>query len=667
MDEILKERYELAAKRIGELAVEDDGYFSALARRCLYLVKCHDLAVSGKLNGLSLSDLQALNKEGYDELVSDYENSFADPDLAVKVLGSKNGKVLSALYALSFKYILSAYSANTFMITVYLELVLEISGLRSTDSLTSGAIKNAIYYYFHDYCYEFTRIRQTELRDPRANRPLKILTEENLKVPDYLYKSGLYVSGNETDTMSFINSLSDSDVQKMAFAFTDGYERGFYAAGIDYSERKIVEIRYPLGFERIIKSAVEIFVSKGKETVMRFDTGSFSGVCSSSPNRQFEHDHRNDNVLYLDGRYRQVSLDAMEEAYKSLAEQMAVYAGPACLESFGEADFNPVNKASVLKPDDEQNSLTVSIRNESAVILRKYIDMTKRSFTIMSLPSAVIGEGFEDIFREVMAVNTLDNDKYKAIHQKIIDVLDRGKYVRVKGRGDNKTDMKVMLHTLSDPGRETNFENCTADVNIPVGEVFTSPVLTGTCGVLNVSHAYLEGREFKNLCLEFEDGMVRSYSCDNFEKEEENREYIFENILFRRDCLPIGEFAIGTNTTAYAMAEKYGIWKKLPILIAEKTGPHFAVGDTCYSDMEEVRVYNPDGKEIVAKSNEVSDLRDVDRNKAYFNCHTDITIPYHELDYIRVFTENGEELSVIENGLFADPGTEELKAKMLCG
>jgi leucyl aminopeptidase (aminopeptidase T) len=63
--------------------------------------------------------------------------------------------------------------------------------------------------------------------------------------------------------------------------------------------------------------------------------------------------------------------------------------------------------------------------------------------------------------------------------------------------GDNRTQMKVALHHLSDPEKETNFENCVADVNIPVGEVFTSPVLKGTEGVLHVTQVYLEGTPFQ--------------------------------------------------------------------------------------------------------------------------------------------------------------------------
>ena len=79
------------------------------------------------------------------------------------------------------------------------------------------------------------------------------------------------------------------------------------------------------------------------------------------------------------------------------------------------------------------------------------------------------------------------------------------------------------------------------------------------------------------------------------------------------------------------MARKYQIADKLPILIAEKTGPHFAVGDTCYTYDEDNMTYNPDGKAIIARDNEISIRRKEDISKAYFNCHTDITIPYDEL------------------------------------
>jgi hypothetical protein len=152
--------------------------------------------------------------------------------------------------------------------------------------------------------------------------------------------------------------------------------------------------------------------------------------------------------------------------------------------------------------------------------------------------------------------------------------------------------------------------------------------------------------------------MIADYNCGNFERELENKEYVHENVLYKHPTLPLGEFAIGTNTTAYVVAKKYGIEDKMPILIAEKMGPHFAVGDTCYSWSEENRLYNRNGKEIVAKDNSISILRKEDVSKAYFQCHTDITIPYEEIAEITVVTGEGDRIPLLKDGRFVLTGTE---------
>ena len=128
--------------------------------------------------------------------------------------------------------------------------------------------------------------------------------------------------------------------------------------------------------------------------------------------------------------------------------------------------------------------------------------------------------------------------------------------------------------------------------------------------------------------------------------------------MHRHETLPLGEFAIGTNTRAYVMAQKYQIQDRLTILIGEKTGPHFAIGDTCYSFEEDVMTYNPDGKAIIARENECSALRHTNPQKAYFQVHTDITIPYSELGSIDVIGRDGVGTNLLLNGRFTLPGTE---------
>ncbi|MCQ2982491.1 MAG: aminopeptidase, partial [Treponemataceae bacterium] len=281
--------------------------------------------------------------------------------------------------------------------------------------------------------------------------------------------------------------------------------------------------------------------------------------------------------------------------------------------------------------------------------------------TIIAYPIPEIGDKFHEIFAETVKVNTLDYKTYEDIQQKLIDVLDQADYVTVTGRGKNRTNLTIKNWELTDPAKQTAYENCVADVNIPVGEVFTSPVLEGTNGLLHVTEVYLEGLKFKDLEIELKDGMITRYTCGNFATEEENKKFVLDNVLFQHESVPIGEFAIGTNTVAYKMGIEYDCQGKLPILIAEKTGPHFAMGDTCFSRSEDVKTFNPDGKEMVAKENSCSRKRGTDQAKdAYFNCHTDITIPYDELDTIVAHRKDGTTVDVIRGGRFVVPGTEEL-------
>ena len=204
----------------------------------------------------------------------------------------------------------------------------------------------------------------------------------------------------------------------------------------------------------------------------------------------------------------------------------------------------------------------------SGQITNQYIIGEERSFTIIAYPVPEIGEKFKEIFAETVKINTLDYTLYQNMQQKIIDVLDQAEKVHITGKNNNKTDLYVSIWPLKDTTKESAFENCVADVNIPVGEVFTSPVLKGTTGKLFVSQVYLNELKYLNLEIDFEDGMIRDYTCTNFEKEEECRKYIKENVLMNHETLPMGEFAIGTNTTAYRMARDFDIADKLPILIA---------------------------------------------------------------------------------------------------
>ena len=460
--------------------------------------------------------------------------------------------------------------------------------------------------------------------------------------------------------------LDDAVIKRMADVYTEGYRIGFVNTGKDLSRKSAVNIRYVLGFERVIKKAIANFEKMGlKPVIYRSGVSVLTkrqhlkiGYFGAVANKQYEYDHRNDQALFLDKKFLERKLEVVKTTYESCKELAAGFAGPACIEMFGEEPFAPEQKEDVLKLSEKQEELVLLFDSRQSQITNEYIRGDERSFTIVAYPVPEIGERYEEIFDEIIRINTLDAGTYEKVQQTLIDALDQGEYVHILGDNGNRTDLKVQLYPLKDPQKETIFENCVADVNIPVGEVFTSPVLEGTSGLLHVSKVYLNELQYKDLEITFANGMIADYNCGNFDRELENKEYIHDNILHKHPTLPLGEFAIGTNTTAYVAARKYGIEEKMPILIAEKMGPHFAVGDTCYSWSEDIKVYNPNGKEIVARDNSVSIQRKEDVSKAYFYCHTDITIPYEELKSITVVTKSGEEIALLENGRFVLPGTE---------
>jgi aminopeptidase len=675
-----QERFELALERVRQISLDRSVpviYQEYFEQEASFIIKMNDLREKlekGEDRSASLDELEIMNRSLYAELLPEnYGSCYGNPAYTASMFGEEYGQILSFLYAELRGLIVYAYEDRLWDMLVVMELFLECYGMFEEEELpAAGALKSAIYWYVSDYSREMMEYRVREMVDPSLSFAVDILMNEDLQDIRYLYRFGEYVTENERKTAEFLNSLPEEEIDRMAAVFTGGYRQGFIAGKKDMSRKKTVNIRYRLGFERIVRSAVRQFAQMGLTPVIyRAATHSLNkrqnlriGYSGAVPNPQFDYDHRNDAALYLDDRLVTRKLQAQQAAFEQYRELAAVHGGPACMETFGEKPFVPENRKSACRLSEEQQCLQIRQDSESGQITNRYIPGEERSFTIIAWPVPEIGAEFEEIFRATAEINTLSSERYGRIQQKLIDALDEGIAVRIRGMAGNETDLTIRLHELQDPEKETNFENCVADVNIPVGEVFTSPVLQGTEGVLHVSVVYLGELQYTDLKLTFRDGMVSDFSCSNFEKEEENRRYIRENILCHHQTLPMGEFAIGTNTAAYRMAEKYGIADRLPILIAEKMGPHFAVGDTCYSWQEETKVYNPDGKEIIARDNECSLLRKTDLDRAYFGCHTDITIPYRELGSIRVVRRDGSEIPLIENGRFVLPGTEELNGPL---
>lgn len=680
-------RYRLATQRLREITTESilgEPFCSYFAKGASFLVLLDEVYIrvkSGQLKEMSLKEHKELNAKMYEDILGDnYKVSRANPGYLKEMLLNAGidksfASYLAFLDAEMRGLIPYAFECNEDILTIYMELFIEVycmftAACEDVRGALPGSeeLRQCLYWFERDNCETVTALRIKSQVDPSCDFAVRIIMDSDLNDLRYLYHFGEYITDNELKTAEYLNSMSDDEIEDMARTYTEGYRIGFEKTGKDLKKKRTVNIRYPLGFERMIRAAIRQFEDLGLKTVIYRAAGlslnkrgqQRIGYYGAIPNKQYDYDHREDEAIYLDRDYVNRKLDCLRASYEDNKELARVHAGPAVVEEFGEEPFAPKEDTAAPALSDKQRRLSVEYADKSGRMTNEYIPGDERSYTIIAYPKPYIGKDFEAIFKETVKLNTLDYKKYERMQQMIIDVLDKASYVRIAGRDGNETELIVALNELRDPEHETNFENCVADVNIPVGEVFTTPKLQGTAGLLHVKQVYLEGLKYVDLRLEFSGGVIEKYSCRNYDDEALNKKYIEDNLLFHHKTLPMGEFAIGTNTTAYRMARDFGIERLMPILIGEKTGPHFAVGDTCYSYEEDLKSFNPDGKVIVARSNDFSNLRNTEPDKAYFHCHTDITIPYDELGGVIAITMEGDQTPIIKDGLFVLKGLEEL-------
>ena len=627
----------------------------AIADKLLFYSKLEKEFSDNYYKENSPDDLRTTNSQLFNELKAEnYKICYANPEYTSAVFGTELGQMFASYYTSVRSCFSFAIEHKLYALQRKLAQFLEFYKLLRTGSKETSKYKEIIIKLTKYLHIDRTTIHILEQFDPEISKYEDIVMNADLSNMNYLYQYGRNISANEIKTAEFLMNYPEDKINKLVKAMIKAYIRGFELSRKDIKKKETLKIIYNIGQERIVRELVKGFNAKGLKAIL-------NDAISTSANRQYGYDHRFDKALYFDEDFINRMLAHQEEVMEACSDHLVKFSGPIFFNKFGEKPFKPVQKKTCLKLSGEQQKLNQFYSVSMNKLHQKYVPRTETSFSIIGFPVPDIGEQFEAIFEDTLALNMIDTEHHEQIQQFIIDELDKADFVHVKGKSGNKTDIMVKMQKLVDPSKHTNFENCGADVNIPVGEVFTSPTLKATNGVLHVKETYLKSMQFENLKITFEDGYVKEYSCSNFNDEEDNKNYIQENILFPHETLPLGEFAIGTNTMAHVMSKKYNILPIMPVLIVEKMGPHFAIGDTCFSWEEDFAVFNPiDGKEITARENEHSAMRKTDIQKAYTNCHTDITLPYEDLDFITAITSEGEKIDIIRNSRFVVPGTEEL-------
>ena len=167
-----------------------------------------------------------------------------------------------------------AFEKRLWDITVLLELFLEVYGAFAQEEVpTEEELRGILNSYANDYCQDMIEYRTRECVDPELDFAAKIIMNSDFSDLRYLYLFGECITENELGVAAFLNGLSQEEIDSCARTYTEGYRLGFVNGHKDLSKKKTVNIRYNLGFERMVKAAVLQFEEMGlKPVIYRYPT-----------------------------------------------------------------------------------------------------------------------------------------------------------------------------------------------------------------------------------------------------------------------------------------------------------------------------------------------------------------------------------------------------------
>jgi hypothetical protein len=221
----------------------------------------YEMAVNGSLFSMPVDEKETLNYSLYEELLGEnYAKSYCNPTYAVEVLGSEYGAFLAALRGELRSLIAYAFEKNSYDMVIRMELFLEIYGWFAMEEQPAlNELQESFSSFAFDYQEDFMEEAVISSFTTENVFCKNIVCNSDLSKLDYLYDYGEYISDNEKIMSAYMASLNQDTIQLIADTFTEGYRKGFETTGKDITIKKTVNIRYFIGFERVVKAAIENF------------------------------------------------------------------------------------------------------------------------------------------------------------------------------------------------------------------------------------------------------------------------------------------------------------------------------------------------------------------------------------------------------------------------
>jgi aminopeptidase len=572
----------------------------------------------------------------------EYESSILNPE--------KSSPECAALCREFFRIVPHGYRGESVSFAEYYRLDDEIKASSYSDACFAVILQNFKHGRIEkDAVLAFTR----EYLSDYYNTILVQTTQKDEKV---LYRYGRYIDKREIELFRFLTDYDQSRLEQMAEHIVESFLHGFISQRKSINKRNTVYLHFQIGQEPIALKVIKAFEHRGFRVIIQ-TIGSLIPFC------QFQADQMYDQIIYLDDEYVAAYISSFKREAAANRKHLENICGYTKIIQFGDDTSRKTVRRSGFMSNKDLLRRDLKKRTAQRQSIDAFVNPSEISLCKVAFPNTAIGRKFPRIFTGLLEVNLESSRRAEELQKLLIEALDHAVSIRVEGskQAGNLTDIIIAMQPITNPSTETNFLNGGGDINIPYGEVFTTPSLFGTNGVLYFKEIYLRDIFFNNLKIHFTNGVADKWSCGDFADRQEGELFIVNTLFAPHNTLPIGEFAIGTNTGAYAFVERFKIRKLLPTLLIEKMGPHFALGDPCFAHIEDTRIFNLiDGKEITARENERTKKRHSDAAAAYTDTHIDMAIPFEEIECIQVITKDGNFIDIIKKGQFVLPGLEEL-------
>ena len=206
-DQFLNERFELAMLRIKEIKNEQtevlnadfpwETYFLQMAEWMEAMCALIEKKENETTKNWSMDDWKVLYSRIYAPIHDQYEESYANPDVAAKTFAEDYGKILSVLASEIFRsfswYMMGNYEAVVSLWELFVEIYTAfVYGAAEKNMPKSEDLQKSIYWYVSDYSDEMIRWRIHEQYEPDFCPIKSIILNADLEDLRYLYRKDIW-------------------------------------------------------------------------------------------------------------------------------------------------------------------------------------------------------------------------------------------------------------------------------------------------------------------------------------------------------------------------------------------------------------------------------------------------------------------------------------------